>query len=757
VLVGGGLMAWRWIVGKVAPQSPNRTGIHAVTVSTIGGAGALAMAIVVSGEATRLILGIGAAIVAVVLAQRTSPGAATAVILFGVVAGAAYLVFGDDIAFADDGGWRECGQSLTNWWNCSGSDRARWLAIYGAGASGLGSGLGAGLPGHEGPPKPWSEMTDEERAAFKDDYLRRFIETHPNATPEQIQRFREGLDARDPSWWEKAWNGMKDFGSAYWEDLSSGKQAEGLGGLFYGMGEGVSKAAKTTWNELTQLDDTMAELPGVFWDDLASGAQRDRLAGMLEYGGEALGKADEILNMSPEELQAAFDKYGKANVEKFMAKMGEFERALANADPTEIRRKIGEIAGMAEFEALMGGATDKLGAKGLAYLGDIKAGKYVDEAVEGVRDTAKAIDVDDIRKAAKAVDAPTLSPELLAERTELLERVRRGESVKLTAEQADRLFGLDKDVLLNRQATILYGEGDAASGMMTQYKLGEDGALIAKELRTQHPDIWTGKWNPVSDKSFVQGEEMFMSPEDLARYKDNPIIPGETVNFKPRELSADELRDLPPELLERYNDRRSDAALWDKYTGFDARKEVDYSQAGVKEKYGEMFVPEDPTNPVAKAEFWKDPNDNRIYVRYQTEDGVWSAPRRQASDIDTVTHSGGDVMDYDTSRELQYKQSGGQLGEGDTPQWLNSMIEPQDGQYVLKDPEMKNMLFKALDQLNKADGKQVVEQTLDGYTLKTANYAEDLLQGKQAAAAADAQGLWSPEQRQILVNKGLLP
>jgi hypothetical protein len=136
---------------------------------------------------------------------------------------------------------------------------------------------------------------------------------------------------------------------------------------------------------------------------------------------------------------------------------------------------------------------------------------------------------------------------------------------------------------------------------------------------------------------------------------------------------------------------------------------------------------------------------------------VWSAPRRQASDLDTVTHSGGDVMDYETSRDLQYKQSGGQLGEGDTPAWLNSMLEPTgSGTYELTDPAMKDSLFKALDALHKADGQQVVEQTLDGYFLKTADYSADLTKGRQAAAAADAAGLWTPEQRQILVNKGLL-
>jgi hypothetical protein len=173
-----------------------------------------------------------------------------------------------------------------------------------------------------------------------------------------------------------------------------------------------------------------------------------------------------------------------------------------------------------------------------------------------------------------------------------------------------------------------------------------------------------------------------------------------------------------------------------------------------------MYVPEDPSKPVKAAEFWKDPADNRVYVRYQTEDGAWSPPKRQASDLDTVTHSGGDTMSYDKSRELQYKQSGGQIGEGDTPAWLNSMLKKQGDEFVLQDPKMKDSLYKALDALHKADGEAVVEQTLDGLVVKTADYSADLAKGQQAAAAMDiptAQGGWTPEQRAALVGKGLLP
>ena len=620
--------------------------------------------------------------------------------------------------------------------------------MFGAGGSALGGGLGSGLvpPGPPVLPRPWSEMTEEERNRFRQDYIQRFKDTHPNASADQLRRFIEGLDSQPPGFWENRYDDWKNFWGAYWDDLSSGKQAEGLGGMFYGMYEGFSGAASATWNELTQLDDTAREFGAVFWKDLSSGEQLERLEGMVDYGGQALGKANELLQMTPEELAAACDKYGKENVAKFLSKMGEFERALAAKDPTEIRRSIGQIAGAAEFEALLGGATDKglgLSKEGLAFLRESKLVSKMDDAVVGLRQSTKGVTVG-------------IPDELLARRQQLMDQARNG-SVKLTPEEADELFGIDRRITLERQATTLqYGEGKAGQGAQTQYKLGDENSVLAKQLRTEHPDVWTGKWNPVGDKSFVPGEEALMSAEDLARFKQNPPLPGETVNYSPRTLSADELAELPDSVRARYQDRVKDASAWSDHTGYADRKTVDYSDPKMRQKYGEMYVPEDPSKPVKSAEFWKDPDDNRIYVRYQTEDGTWSTPRRQASDVDTVAHSGGEKLTYEQSRDLQYKQSMGQLGEGDTPAWAESMLTTSaQGQHVLEDPNMKGMLYKAIDALHKADGELVIEQDLDGLVLKTAKYPQ-LDMCAEAARAIDVQGGWTPGERSALVAKGIL-
>ncbi len=743
VVVGGLLLAWRAVIARLAPTA-DRGSLQTTAVATLGGAAALASSIAIHSPTLRILLAVGAAGTAVALSRGRAPSSATVLlVLLG-----AFVVDGlweARLALADDGGWQECGSTLSRWWSCSGSDRARWLAAYGAGGSALGAGLGAGLAPTGSPlTKPWSEMSDSEREAFKQDYINRFLDTHPHATAEQLRRFVDGLNSRDAGFWEKQWQLTKDFAGAYWDDLASGKQAEGLGAMFYGMGEGFNKAAKTTLDELKNLPGTLREFPGVFWDDLASGEQEKRLKGMVDYTGNALKKADQFLNMSPEELAAAYDRYGKANVQKFMAKMGEIERNLAAKDPTAIRQSIGELAGEAEFTVLLGAGQEKLTAEAAAYLGEIKAAKLAEQTLI------------DIKAGTKGLSVTELTADERFARQNLLELAKR-DKVKLTPEEAERLFGIDERITLQRQGTILQtSEGKAGKGMYSEYKLGDENAVMAKQLRVEHPDLYTGKWNPVADKSFVPGEEAFMSAEDLARFKDHPPLPGETVNFTPKALSQQEIADLPPDLQSRYADRMKDAAGWDKHTGFTKRETIDYAKPGVKDKYGEMYVPEDPRNPVKKAEFWKDPDDNRIYVRYQTEDGAWSPPRRQASDVDTVTHGGGEKVSYDKSRELQYKQSDGQLGEGDTPAWVRGMLEEGKGGMELKDPDMRNMLYKGIDALDKANGQQVIQQNLDGLFLTTANYSEELKMATQAAKQLDAQGLWTAEQRAALVNKGIL-
>ena len=677
----------------------------------------------------------------------TPGGGIAAVLLFAGLGAFAALHGLAGVVFADDGGFTECANpGLLAWLTaCRGSATVLTASLLGASAAGLGSGLGSAIgsdPGGSPLDKPWSEMTPEEREEFRQGYIRRWKATHPNHTSDQLQRFIEGLDARDPSWWESTWDGFKNFANAYGQDLASGKQLEGLDAFFEAFKDQFLGAGADALNELKQLPGTLRELPGVLWDDLASGGAEGRLEGMLEYGGEAIKTAADFYS-DPDKMKAAIEKYGPEAVEDFLHKIKDLERAINNEDPTAIRKKIGEVAGELEF---MVGST-ALGDKGLSYLADLKAARNMDGMLDTMRATSKSIEV------------PSITDDLLLRRQTLLDRAAAEGRVKLTNDEAAELFAIDRKITLERQGTILqHGEGSADSGAFSVYKLSDDAesSLTAMQLRTEHPELYTGKWNPVPDKGFKAGEEAFMSADDLAKLNENPIRPGETVNYKPRELAPAEYDALSPDMQARYNARVKDAAGWDNNLGFENRRTVDYSKPGTTDRYGEMWVPEDTSGPVKAAEFWKDPVDNKLYVRYQTADGTWHPPKLQASDVDTVTHGGGTRLTYEQSREMQYQQAMGQLGEGDTAQWGMSMLEKgADGSYVIADPANKDMVVKAINSLVKAEKEMVITQDLDGLYLEQAKFPE-LEHLKDAARALDAQGGWDAATRDVLHGMGVL-
>jgi hypothetical protein len=145
-------------------------------------------------------------------------------------------------------------------------------------------------------------------------------------------------------------------------------------------------------------------------------------------------------------------------------------------------------------------------------------------------------------------------------------------------------------------------------------------------------------------------------------------------------------------------------------------------------------------------------------VQYQTADGTWHAPKYQVKDVDTVTHSGGKGLDKDLSTELQYKQSYGQLGEGDTPAWARSLIEenPGGGGFQLRDDASGDSLVKAYDQLRKAEQQPVVVLDADGPHAQMMTFPERQML-EEAARNADLQGLLTADQRARFQGWGILP
>lgn len=810
VVTGALMRAYMWTMRRVAPRRAVAPPAVAILVGVLGTTGGFVLGWLLPGGASlRVVLGIAAVGGAVVLARRGTGGGGTMAVLAVLLAFSAALLaalLGDvTIAYADDGGFRECGNpGLWQWISaCDGSGTVVGQALYGgtAGAAGAaaGSALGATAGGDEagegdgseddgdgpggpggpeddgtgaggggsgtaeeedepqGPSGPnpfdldkidledidWDLMPPEIKQRIRNQLIHEWRERNPGAdyirqqeAGREIDEMLEN-DGRVLGWMKDAWQITKDTGAFTWEDFKNGGALMSLIGTAEGMLEGL----KTGAIGLKDLVVNAPEMVGVavdFWTSQNPAASVQQIM-------------DEIPGMTTE----------MAN--QFLGLMGEIRDASLAGDNQRVGQLLGKIAGQAEFEVLLGAGTLKAVNIGQDLATGARIGKAVENAEDlmpGVRprggggaDLPEGV-LDDIRVKAKDVDVH-VDPDVLRRREELFELASREGGVKITLEQADELLGLDIRILDNRQGTILQlSEGSADSGMYTIYKLSDDpSSLVAKTLRNDHPDVWTGKWNPVSDKGFKPGEEAFMSAEDLARFQENPLQPGETINYTPRQLSDAEFAELSPAMKDQYLARSKDASSWDNYTGFDSRKTVDYSQPGVKDRYGEMWVAEDPSNPVAKAEFWKDPSDNRVYVRYQLEDGTWSQPLRQASDIDTVAHGGGQNVSYEMSRDLQYKQAMGQLGEGDTPTWGMNMLEPDGaGGYRLKPDADPNMVLKAIDQLNKAEGEMVVTQTLDGLTLTRAEFPE-LEHLANAARTVD----WSPEQAAQLRQWGILP
>lgn len=400
LVIGTLMTGWRWALRHFAthsrpsadtgaPGGPSHGGhgVHApsvaLTVGLLGSIAAMAFAYLAPSDSTRLFVGVAAGVGAYALSRRAAAAGGTAALIVGLAAGLGVAVadalIGASAAFADDGGWRECGSSLSNWISCNGADKVRWLAVFGGGASGAGALVGPGLAGvaaGDGPPKPWTEMTPEEQDAAINDLVERWKLAHPGYDPARLDRYIDGLRSRsqEPGFMDGLLQFTRDFVSSYSEDVTSGRQAAGLGETAVGAWEGFSGAAGAAWDALKGSKEFVQNLGAAYWDDVSSGEQLKRMESLLAMGDQYIRVAGEFYNMSAEEQAAAYEKYGKETVDKFMHTMRDFDQALQGQDPDEIRRAIGRMAGQAEFDTLMGGFVDK-GFKA------VRGGHLVDDVV----------------------------------------------------------------------------------------------------------------------------------------------------------------------------------------------------------------------------------------------------------------------------------------------------------------------------------------------------------------------------------------
>ena len=139
----------------------------------------------ITARGTRVLFVVLAGIGAYFLAKRsTSTGSTPLVLLFLGTMGV-LMALGVEQAMADDGGWRECGSSFSRWASCSGSDRVRLLALWGAAGSGVGSalgpslgeGMGAGPSGGSGEGEAGGGGGDPELSEERREAVRRIMES----------------------------------------------------------------------------------------------------------------------------------------------------------------------------------------------------------------------------------------------------------------------------------------------------------------------------------------------------------------------------------------------------------------------------------------------------------------------------------------------------------------------------------------------------------------------------------------------------
>jgi hypothetical protein len=130
---------WRALARVVAPTKDHRVApVLKMAIGFLGWGVAFVVGFLLPGEWTRLVLALGCAAAAVVLARRLSAGAVAVALVLVVVAGPAVVMvvsalLGGAPVAADDGGFSECGSTLRGWLQeCSGADVVRQLSLIGA-------------------------------------------------------------------------------------------------------------------------------------------------------------------------------------------------------------------------------------------------------------------------------------------------------------------------------------------------------------------------------------------------------------------------------------------------------------------------------------------------------------------------------------------------------------------------------------------------------------------------------------------------
>ncbi|MEZ5115380.1 MAG: M91 family zinc metallopeptidase [Candidatus Nanopelagicales bacterium] len=160
-------------------------GLLTSAVGILGSALALALAFVLTETAVKLAVAFGLLAIAVALsvASRTAPPPA-AVLVLVALAGIELLdvLLASSAAWADDGGYYECGESWAQWWSeCAGSEGVRAAATAGGAAAAVGGVAGSFLGETAGSRPPGGDpVVDWVDGLLSDPALDDFLAEHPD-------------------------------------------------------------------------------------------------------------------------------------------------------------------------------------------------------------------------------------------------------------------------------------------------------------------------------------------------------------------------------------------------------------------------------------------------------------------------------------------------------------------------------------------------------------------------------------------------
>jgi len=243
---------WRLVSERLGGK-PDHVGPMSSLLALAGTTGAMVVAWLVPSRALVLFAALLAGVIAVLMSRAAAPrptAATTALVLvvLGVAGVIAVVVFAGP-AFADDGGWPECGRPNAFKWvtSCAGSGRVLLDSLLFGGIPGFIGGLfggGAGGAGGEepgpfipgtgckAPPGPLP-MSDERADLLK------WRALHPDAPvqeyweyKERVEEFKQWQQEPDDPFYARWWRDMnrynEEVGNALWEDYDSGNMGDRL-------------------------------------------------------------------------------------------------------------------------------------------------------------------------------------------------------------------------------------------------------------------------------------------------------------------------------------------------------------------------------------------------------------------------------------------------------------------------------------------------------------------------------------------------